>query len=204
MPLHPNWRARLVPPSAPEDQRTRRAGVAIVVSLQASAAPSVLLMKRAEHPLDPWSGHVSLPGGRVEPTDADSLDAARRETLEELGVDLERDGELIGALEPLRATARGRTVDLAVHPWIFAVERPLELVPNAEAEEGFWMSLADVAAGTLDHTHSFVIGEGQRVSRPAWLAPGAERSHVVWGLTYHILARFLEQVRSDGSEPLQP
>lgn len=200
MPLHPNWRERLVSPSAPEDLQVRRAGVAIVVSLHAGPAPSVLLMKRAEHPLDPWSGHVSLPGGRVEPTDTGSLDAARRETLEELGVDLVRDGELIGALAPLRATARGRTVDLAVHPWIFAVERPVVLVPNEEAEEGFWMSLADVASGALDHTHSLSTGEGQQVNRPAWLAPAAERSHVVWGLTYHILSRFLEQVRADGSD----
>src|SRR5262245_33353929 len=39
----------------------RRAAVAIV--LHDEPAPRVLLMKRAERAGDPWSGHISLPGG---------------------------------------------------------------------------------------------------------------------------------------------
>jgi len=193
MPLHPEWRLRLSPDRVPEDPAVRRAGVAIVVRELAGAPPGVLLMKRAEHPLDPWSGQVSLPGGRVDPTDADSRAAAQREALEELGVDLARDGELVGGLDPLPATAKGAKVDLAVHPWIWRVERDLPIVTNEEAEEGFWLSLPDLAAGALDHTHR-IERRGETLLRPAWLAPSGARRHVVWGLTYHILRRFVEAV----------
>lgn len=194
MALDPDWHRRLSPNRPPEDPDSRRAGVAVVVRELVGAAPSVLLMKRVEHPLDPWSGQVSLPGGRVDPTDADSRAAAQRETLEELGVDLRATGTLVGGLDPLPATAKGRHVDLFVHPWVWRLERDVELVPNEEAEEGFWMSLADLVAGELDHTHR-IERRGESVLRPAWRVPSGERQHVVWGLTYHILRRFVGVVR---------
>src|SRR3712207_7728770 len=44
-----------------------------------------------------WSGHMALPGGGWEPGDKDVYDTARRETLEEIGVDLD-EGRLLGRL----------------------------------------------------------------------------------------------------------
>ena len=40
---------------------------------QASEDLELLLIRRAEHPLDPWSGHIALPGGRRDPGDPDRL-----------------------------------------------------------------------------------------------------------------------------------
>lgn len=191
-PLDPTWHRRLER-DVSEDPDAPRAGVAVVVRDLPGAPPSVLLMKRAEHPLDPWSGHVSLPGGRVDPQDANTRAAAAREALEELGVDLDRDATLVGGLAPLVAKAHGRALDLRVHPWVWRVERDLALVPNEEAEEGFWMSLTDAFDGTLDHTHR-IEHAGETLLRPAWLAPSGEREHVVWGLTFHILRRFVDAV----------
>ncbi|MFM7553465.1 MAG: NUDIX domain-containing protein, partial [Actinomycetota bacterium] len=39
----------------------------------------ILLCRRATRAGDPWSGHVGLPGGRVEPDDPGPLAAAARE-----------------------------------------------------------------------------------------------------------------------------
>jgi len=40
-----------------------RAAVAVVLR-EAEVGLEVLFIHRAEHPDDPWSGHVGLPGGR--------------------------------------------------------------------------------------------------------------------------------------------
>ncbi|HXD48267.1 MAG TPA: NUDIX domain-containing protein, partial [Gemmatimonadaceae bacterium] len=74
---HPGRTANVQPP-------TRRAAIALV--LRASAAserhvePELLMIKRAETELDPWSGHIACPGGRMEPTDRDLEQTAVRET----------------------------------------------------------------------------------------------------------------------------
>ena len=45
-----------------------------------------LLLQRAVHPNDPWSGHLSFPGGRKEEADLDLLATCIRETAEESGI----------------------------------------------------------------------------------------------------------------------
>ena len=46
----------------------------------------IIFIKRAIHPLDPWSGHCALPGGGHEKKDANYFDTALRETYEEVGL----------------------------------------------------------------------------------------------------------------------
>ena len=66
-----------------------RAAVAIVVR-EGTDGPQVLLIRRAEHPGDAWSGHMAFPGGREDPGDESLLATAIRETFEELALDLRR------------------------------------------------------------------------------------------------------------------
>src|SRR5206468_4815145 len=47
---------------------------------------SLCAIRRAEHPLDPWSGHMALPGGRSSPEDPSRRAVAERETFEEVGL----------------------------------------------------------------------------------------------------------------------
>ncbi|MEZ5977038.1 MAG: CoA pyrophosphatase [Planctomycetota bacterium] len=194
MPLRPDWTDRLRSRAVPVEEPggVRRAGVAVAVCDASAQGPRVLLMRRSVHPHDPWSGQVSLPGGRVEPSDGTSLAAARRETLEELGVDLERSGELLGPLDPVRATAKGRTIDLLVHPWVWRLSEEVVPVPNEEAEEGFWLPLALAVRGELDHTHR-IERNGETHLRPSWRVG----RHVVWGLTRQILDAFVRELRRE-------
>jgi len=69
-----------------DDPAQGRAAVAIVVR-EGTDGPQVLLIRRADHPGDAWSGHMAFPGGREDPQDENLLATAIRETLEEVGLD---------------------------------------------------------------------------------------------------------------------
>ena len=49
----------------------------------------LLFMKRSSRGGDPWSGNVSFPGGKAEPEDASPCATAVRETMEEVGLDID-------------------------------------------------------------------------------------------------------------------
>jgi 8-oxo-dGTP pyrophosphatase MutT (NUDIX family) len=182
-------------PEEPADPPRKRSGVAALLELSAEGpGPRVLVMRRAEHPDDPWSGHCSLPGGHLDPGDADLLAAVRRETREEVGLDLDSTARLVGRLDPIRATARGVVLPLDVTPFVFAREGADEPVPGEEAQEVFWLPLDRAVAGELDSEHRVERG-GLTHRYPCWEFEG----RVVWGLTYRILRGLL---RTAGA-PLQ-
>ena len=69
----------------------RRAAVAIVLN-PTETGPAYLLTRRALH-MRRGAGNYALPGGNVD-ADEDAIDAARRETEEEVGVRLPREAAL--------------------------------------------------------------------------------------------------------------
>ena len=50
--------------------------------------PEILFIKRAARTGDRWTGHVALPGGKRDPADLDDRETSIRETMEEIGLDL--------------------------------------------------------------------------------------------------------------------
>src|SRR5829696_5060960 len=81
----------------PGDLSLRRAAVALVLR-EGSEGPELLVIKRSEAEHDHWSGHLALPGGRVEAEDESLLATAVRETREEVGLDLNAGGEAVARL----------------------------------------------------------------------------------------------------------
>lgn len=53
--------------------------------------PEVLLIKRAARAGDRWTSHIALPGGKMEPDDANDRATSIRETMEETGLELNTD-----------------------------------------------------------------------------------------------------------------
>jgi len=169
--------ARITPGDArPVADDRRRAAVAVV--LHDAAEPRVLLMKRAERAGDPWSGHISLPGGGYQASDGDLRITAIRETREELGVDLST-ARLLGNLAPLHPRTSGPT-GIEVTPFVFATEVALEPVCGPEALAAFWLPLELAASGALDGTYTY---PATSVAFPSWTYEG----YVIWGLTRRIL-----------------
>jgi 8-oxo-dGTP pyrophosphatase MutT (NUDIX family) len=175
----------------PEGQRL--AAVAAVLRDLGQGA-EVLLIRRATHARDPWSGHMAFPGGRHDPTDPDLLHTAVRETREEVGLDLTRDAELLGRLELLPAIARGRAVGLTIAPYVFALERQVPLAKNHEVEEALWAPLSPMLAGTLAATHRYEL-DGVPMEFPAYDVEG----RIVWGLTYRMLESLFSELVAAGA-----
>jgi len=150
----------------------------------------VLLIRRAEHAGDPWSGHMAFPGGRQDPSDDDLLHTAIRETSEEVGLVLDPAKHLLGRLDDLPAVARGRKVGLIIAPYVFAVADDPVLVPSAmEVEEALWAGLGPLASGAQNTTFSYVF-EGQTLDLPAFDVSG----RVVWGLTHRMLVMLFDAI----------
>ena len=151
----------------------------------------LLLIKRAEHPGDPWSGHVAFPGGRVEAEDPGPLHAAMRETVEEVGLPLHSD-QLLGRLDDL-ATLGGRP-GMVIRPFVVAIDavRP-PLSPNREVAAVLWRAL-DV----------LLVGEGRgtmqhRRQDQSWTLPCVDFDGVrLWGLTLMVIDGLLDRIDGGG------
>ena len=168
---------------------TDRAAVAVILRDGASGI-EILFIRRAEHPQDPWSGQMAFPGGRREPADADLHETARRETSEEIGVDLGASAELLGRLDEVRAMARMQPLSLVIAPFVFRLREPAEVLLSDEVRSVHWLPLDDLlgarARSTMDYVHE---------ARTVQFSCLRIDELVIWGLTYRMfmsLAALLE------------
>ena len=173
------------------DGARRLAAIALVLrpgTAPADAAdPELLMIKRAEAEGDPWSGHIACPGGRMEPGDHDLEQTAIRETWEETGVDLARDGKVLGTLDDI--SPRTPTLPpIIVRPYVAVVKPELEIVQSSEVAEAFWVPLAALRERAAWGTAMVPIrGAGERQ-----VAAFRHGAYTVWGLTERVLRQFLE------------
>lgn len=152
---------------------------------------SLCAIRRAEHPLDPWSGHMALPGGRVDPGDPHSRAAAERETLEEVGLSL-GDAQWIGALSEMQVRLGGSDRRMVLSPFVYDLgEELLPFAPNHEVAEVFWIPL----------TH---LWDPNNMSRLEWERQGTRllypairyQGHSIWGITFRVLTLFSDVLNS--------
>lgn len=161
------------------------AAVAVIV---APDPDSILIIRRAERPGDPWSGQMGLPGGRHHPSDTDLLATAVRETEEEVGLRLSSRA-MIGQLDDL-APLTPTPVPVLVRPFVFALaQRPI-LEANQEVALSVWVPWAELQEPGNYRPASLVV-RGEPRTYPAFhLGP-----HLVWGLTERILTPLLDLAR---------
>src|SRR5947209_19260742 len=79
---------------------------------------SICAIRRAEHPDDPWSGHMALPGGRAAPEDPHPEAVAERETFEEVGLALDERHRL-GALSHVPVRLGGGDYSMVLSPFVY-------------------------------------------------------------------------------------
>lgn len=165
----------------------KQAAVAIVL---AGPDQRVLLIRRAENPADPWSGHMALPGGHRDVADADLLATALREVQEETGVTLSSD-HLSSTLETVVALNDRPPPHPLVTPFVFRLDAIPPTEPNAEVAEIVWTPLDDLASGRFE-SRIRIVRRQSELWLPAWDLGG----RIVWGLTHRILLELLRAERA--------
>lgn len=181
------------PPEPPPEPPFNEAAVAMVLrDGGAGRLPELLMIRRAEHPGDPWSGHMAFPGGRRDPTDPSPEVTARRESMEELSLDL--DGALpLGALAPIRSPKLLPRPTLQVHVFVYGLPSPPSLVPNREVASTHWFDLRrlmdDEGRGSFPYTW-----RGDRVRMPCIRLDDC----LIWGMSLRMIDDLLVRLRREG------
>lgn len=168
-----------------EEEGVRRAAVALIFRAGADGKPELLFIKRSDYPADPWSGQVAFPGGREEPGDASLADTAARETREELGIGLGRDGTFIGTLDDLRPRIN-RLPDVIVRPYVVLLNAYEPMILSHEVALAFWIPLAALKEAE-SWRETQVLARGIQINTRAFHHEG----HVIWGMTERILGQML-------------
>jgi 8-oxo-dGTP pyrophosphatase MutT (NUDIX family) len=165
---------------------TRFAAIALVFRLSADGEPELLMIKRAEAEGDPWSGHIACPGGRMDPTDRDLEHTAIRETWEETGIDLERDGRILGTLDDM--SPRTKTLPpIIIRPFVALVKPEVTIVASPEVAEAFWVPMSAIRAAERWGKGSVPIrGIGERE-----VDVFRHGDYTVWGLTHRALSQLV-------------
>lgn len=147
---------------------------------------SGLFVVRAAWDGDPWSGHVALPGGRAEASDADLVDTARRETWEETDVQLSRDS-FLGRLNEIHPRSE-HLPSIGVTPFVAWLPARPPITASHEIASHIWVPVRDLAAPERRST----------LTRPAptpRVFPTIEYAgEVIWGLTHAVIENFLARV----------
>lgn len=174
----------LIPNTVPSKEATNKAAVSMILR-QGDSGLETLFIQRAEHPHDPWSGHMAFPGGRKEPLDVSLEAAAIRETKEEVGIRL-HSGMQLGRLHDIEG-GRLMAHQLAVSAFVFYHPGSPVPAPNSyEVANTVWVPLDFLSHPANVRPYVF-DKDPLRREFPAF----HYENYVVWGLTYRIISNFV-------------
>jgi len=170
---------------APGVSLKRTSAAVLVPILPKHDELTVLLTKRTKD-LDKHPGQVAFPGGRMEQSDADVVEAALREAEEEVGISPDR-VDVLGCLDPY-LTITGfevvPVVGLVPPPHAFHPE-PTEVAGIFEVPLNFLMNPAN---------HQKVRRKVKGLDRAYYAMP--YESHYIWGATAGMIINLYEVLQS--------
>ena len=137
----------------------------------------VLFVNRAEKSSDPWSGQTGLPGGKHSPEDKDNMETVIRETLEETSINLLKECQFLGVMEPFRSTQKP---EMRILPFFFIQNKDQHIKLNEELTGFFWVRLEEL----VKHKGKIKYNS---MEYPCYLI----QNRVIWGLTYRIISKLL-------------
>ena len=170
----------------PARERTQaslmKAAVAMILR-DGDKGTEVLLMQRAFHPRDPWSGQMAFPGGKIEASDESSKAAAVREAFEEVGAQLD-DEDYVGRLDDLYGLKVNKVFSVHIACYVYKPLRPLQLEANEEVADMVWLPLSYLSERA--NAHDFVHPSEPSLTMPAVMIDAAKKQ-ILWGLSLRML-----------------
>ncbi|MBB4640286.1 CoA pyrophosphatase [Rhizorhapis suberifaciens] len=177
-------------PLIPADMHDPRLGpeivlapAAVLIPVTDRPQPGLILTQRTAH-LRKHPGQVAFPGGRVDETDADEIDAALREAEEEIALPR-------AMVEVIGVSDRYHTfTGFDIAPVLAVVPPDLPLVPHAhEVADWFEMPL-EYALDPNNQVQRFI--EYQGANRPYYEILWEDRR--IWGVTAAILVNLRKRL----------
>jgi len=169
-------RQRLAATSPTQVDKPGLCRAAVLVPLLFKAGEAHLLFTQRSEKVATHKGHVSFPGGVIEPEDEGALAAALRETQEEIGVPRHK-VEVLGQMD-----------DVATSSVAFGITPFAAAIPAGVAH----VTSADEVARILEVPLVYLLNPATREPDAAtghWRYPWQDA--VIWGATARILTGFL-------------
>lgn len=156
----------------------------LVPIIEHAGGMTVLLTQRTDH-LNDHAGQVSFPGGKIDDTDADEIEAALRETQEEVGIE---PGlvEVVGRLDDY-ITGTGFTITPVVgllQPGFTVTPDPFEVADVFEVPLAFFLDAAN-------HHRESRFWKGRE--RHFYVMPYEDR--YIWGATAGMLVNLYDALK---------
>jgi len=175
----------LKPSIVPTPSHQKPASV-LVPFYETENGPSLVFMMRPDYP-GVHGAQISFPGGKRDDGDADNLEAALRETEEEIGVRRE-DIEIWGRLSTFHTQASA----YCVSPFVGRIPHPYHFTPDPDEVERL---IIVPFSHLLDPRNSrFGDFEFKGYSFPSHMFHFGE--DIIWGLTARILRSFISYLRT--------
>ena len=163
--------------------RELRAAAVLVPLILHDGAPRVLLTLRAEH-LNNHAGQIAFPGGRLDADGETSLQAALRETEEEIGID-RRHVDLLG-----RFDAYETVTGFQVTPYVGVLKPGYEIKPQLSEVAEVFDAPFDFLMDPANHQRQSGVWNGKR--RYYYAMPWEKR--FIWGATAGMLKSLYDRL----------
>ncbi|MGH2694798.1 MAG: CoA pyrophosphatase [Actinomycetota bacterium] len=160
---------------------------AVLIPIVEASEPTLILTVRTDT-VGTHKGQISFPGGSVDASDDSRVQAALRETHEEIGLD-PSSVRVLGELDTFPTFVSGYVVT----PFVGWLERPPDLRANpAEVAEVLHVPISHLTEEI--RAEPGFSHEGRSYPTEAWIW----RGHVIWGVTARIVRHFLSVLAEAG------
>ena len=168
---------------------SQRAAVCIIIDDRPKLGCSLLMIQRAIHESDPWSGQMAFPGGKNDFDDTHITHTALREIEEELAIPekhLIRFGRLSDVL------ARPYNINqkpMVISPLLFQSIKKLKYKPNHEVAEVIWVPLSFFQDNKNRQTMVWEKN-GVDIQMPSYEYEGKK----IWGLSLLMIDELVQEL----------
>ena len=165
---------------ATSDSKKARGAVAVIIR-EDTGDLWLLMIRRRESPSDPWSGQMAFPGGHSDPQDRTLFDTVRRETLEEVGIEV-NEHRFLGCLRNVQP----KNAPMIVSPFVFLESKKADPTTSREATETVWVPVSFLM-NPKNVSSIMVAIRGENVPMGCY----RYSNHVIWGLSFRIIQEII-------------